>query len=340
VLISACSLGGQAQATDWSRQTTASGGGGLSELIKAARREGALVLPARPYGSAGWAANLDGFQQRYGIQVSLLSADDDASQVAEARRLDVLDLSPDVAEGNTAVLAPYVVFYWSEIPAALKNARAFWYADCGGFASIGYDSNHVAPVTSVQQLLTRGYKSAVSLVGDPTADEGALAAVVMASIAAGGTADDVAPGVDFFGRLRAAGNLGAWGGAGAPPVVIGWDYYQAGLFPDLAGWTHFVPPEASVAAYRAQAVSRYAAHPAAARLWEEYLFSDAGQNACLRLGARPARLDAMRDEGTLDQGAAAALDPVGSRPVVLTARELADARAYVAAHWAAALAGQ
>jgi putative spermidine/putrescine transport system substrate-binding protein len=72
-------------------------------------------------------------------------------------------------------------------------------------------------------------------------------------------------------------------------------------------------------------------------LWEEYLLSDTGQNACLNLGARPARLDAMRAEGTLDVAAAAALYPVGPKAVVLTAVELAAARSYVNAHWAAAV---
>ena len=34
-------------------------------------------------------------------------------------------------------------------------------------------------------------------------------------------------------------------------------------------------------------------HPAAARLWEEYLYSDAGQNLWLQGGARPVREAAM-----------------------------------------------
>lgn len=49
-----------------------------------------------------------------------------------------------------------------------------------------------------------------------------------------------------------------------------------------------------------QAVSRTAPHPAAARLWEEFLFSDAGQNVYLEGGGRPARTQAMTAAGTLE----------------------------------------
>ncbi len=42
-----------------------------------------------------------------------------------------------------------------------------------------------------------------------------------------------------------------------------------------------------------QAINADAPHPAAARLWQEYLYSDEGQNLWLAGGARPVRADAM-----------------------------------------------
>lgn len=339
MITSACAVGGHAQATDWSQQSSASSGGGLTQLVKAAKREGELTLAVRPGDSAGWLANMVAFQQKYGIQLTIVTTDTtDAAQVADAKRLDVLDLSPDVADAKKSLLAPYVVFYWVEIPSALKQPKAYWYDDCGAFMAIGFDATKVAAVTSVAGLLNPGLTGAVALPGDPRTDEAGLAAVVMASVANGGSASDPAPGVDFIHRVREAGNLGVWGASGPPPVLIDWDFAEADLFPNNHSWSYVVPADGAVAAYRAQAVSRYAAHPAAARLWEEYLFSDTGQNACLRLGARPARMDAMSREGTLDVAAAAALYPVGSKAVVLTAADLAAARAYVDSHWASAVA--
>ena len=71
-----------------------------------------------------------------------------------------------------------------------------------------------------------------------------------------------------------------------------------------------VPEEAVVAGYYFQAVNADAPHPAAARLWQEFLYSDEGQNLWLKGGARPVRFDAMKTAGTLDAAAAAALPPV------------------------------
>ena len=65
-----------------------------------------------------------------------------------------------------------------------------------------------------------------------------------------------------------------------------------------------VPDNAVVAAYYVQAISKDAPHPAAARLWQEFLYSDEGQNLWLKGGARPVRFDAMKTAGTLDATAA------------------------------------
>ncbi len=48
-------------------------------------------------------------------------------------------------------------------------------------------------------------------------------------------------------------------------------------------------------------------NPAAARLWQEFLYSDEVQNLWLKGGARPVRMEAMTDAGTIDEELAAAL---------------------------------
>ncbi len=56
-----------------------------------------------------------------------------------------------------------------------------------------------------------------------------------------------------------------------------------------------------------QAISKYAPHPNAARLWEEYLYSDAGQNIWLKGYCNPIRYEAMVTAGTVDAAAQAKL---------------------------------
>ena len=89
--------------------------------------------------------------------------------------------------------------------------------------------------------------------------------------------------------------------------------------------------------YYVQAVNKDAPHPAAARLWQEFLYSDAGQNLWLKGGARPVRLEAMQKAGTADAAAAAALPQVAGTPVIPTEEQNAKAKDYLAKNWANAV---
>ena len=124
------------------------------------------------------------------------------------------------------------------------------------------------------------------------------------------------------------------------PVVIDWDYLNVAQGVKLNGkldWKTVVPANAVVGSYYVQAINKDAPHAAAARLWEEFLYSDAGQNLWLQGGARPVRADAMRKAGTIDQTAFSALPPVTGTPVFLTADQTKTATDYLTAHWASAI---
>ena len=64
-----------------------------------------------------------------------------------------------------------------------------------------------------------------------------------------------------------------------------------------------------MASYYIQAINKDAPHPAAARLWQEYLFSPEGQNTWLKGFARPVLQDKLIADGTIDQEALDALAP-------------------------------
>ena len=106
---------------------------------------------------------------------------------------------------------------------------------------------------------------------------------------------------------------------------------------NLPSWKVFVPSDAVLGGYYAQAITKTAPHPAAARLWEEYLYSATGQNLWLQGGARPVEMTAMQSSGTLNQTYAAALPAVSGSPVTLNQSQAAAAASYLAGNWSAAV---
>jgi len=334
--------------------TSATDLGGMAGLVDAAKKEGTLNVIALPPDWANYGEVIKGFQAKYGLKVD--SAQPDASsadEITAAKNLkgqskapDVFDLGTAVANANTAMYAPYKVATFGDIPAALKDANGLWVNDYGGYMSIGYDAGKVPAPTTVQDLLKPAYKGKVALNGDPTKAGAAFNGVVMTAISQGGSADDISKGVAFFTSLKNAGNFlpvdptGATIESGQTPVVIDWDYLNVGQATKLKGkmdWKTVVPAGAVVGGYYVQAINKEAPHPAAARLWEEYLYSDEGQNLWLQGGARPVREAAMVTAGTIDKTANGALPKADGTPVFLTKEQTDKANAYLAANWAKAI---
>jgi putative spermidine/putrescine transport system substrate-binding protein len=340
--------------TSAAKATSAADLGGMDALVTAAKKEGQLNVIALPPDWANYGEIIKAFGDKYGIKVN--SAQPDASsqdEINAANQLkgqgnapDVFDLGTAVALANTAKFAPYKVATWSEIPDALKDASGTWVNDYGGYMSIGYDTSKVPDPQSVTDLLKPEYKGKVALNGDPTQAGAAFNGVVMAALGNGGSADDVSKGVDFFAQLKKAGNFlpvdptPATIESGQTPVVIDWDYLNVAQGGKLTGkltWKTVVPANAVVGSYYVQAVSSDAPHPAAARLWQEFLYSDQGQNLWLKGGARPVRADAMKQAGTIDKTAFGALPATTGTPVFLTAGQTQKAKDYLAANWAKAI---
>jgi putative spermidine/putrescine transport system substrate-binding protein len=333
--------------------TSAQALGGLPALEAAANKEGALNVIALPPDWANYGAIISAFKAKY-PQIKVTSAQPDATskdEINAANTLkgqsnapDVFDLGQAVAASSTSSFAPYKVATWSDIPDKLKDGNGTWVNDYGGDMSIGYNAKVVPAPTTVADLLKPAYKGKVALNGDPTAAGAAFSGVAMASLGNGGSADDISKGVDFFKQLKAAGNFlpvdptPATVKAGQTPVVIDWDYLNLAQGKSLAGtnidWKTVVPQNAVLASYYVQAINKDAPHPAAARLWEEFLYSDQGQNLWLAGGARPVRLDAMTKAGTVDQAGVKALPQATGTPVILTQAQSDKAAAFLKDNWA------
>ncbi len=331
--------------------TSAADFGGMDKLIEAAKAEGELNVIALPPDWANYKEIIDTFSAKYGIKVN--SAQPDANsqdeinaanqQKGKSTAPDVFDLGQAIALANTAMFAPYKVATFDSIPAQFKDPNGTWVNDYGGYMSIGYDSSKVPDVTNVNDLLKPEFRGKVALNGDPTTASAAANGVLMAAIANGGSADDIAPGVDFFKRLKQAGNFlpvdptPATIESGQTPVVIDWDYLSAAETAKIPTWKVFVPNNALVGGYYFQAINKDGPHPAAARLWQEFLYSDEGQNLFLKGLARPVRADAMEKGGTVDKALLAKLPPVNGTAVIATDEQTKKNADYLGANWAAAI---
>jgi putative spermidine/putrescine transport system substrate-binding protein len=337
-------------AADAKTATSAADFGGMKGLIEAAKAEGELNVTALPPDWANYGKMISTFEEKYGIKVN--SAQPDASSQDEinaanqlkgqSRAPDVFDLGTNVALRNTDLFAPYKVATWDDIPEALKEPNGVWVNDYGGFMSIGYNAGKVPAITKVDDLLKPEFRGKVALNGNPTQAAAGFHGVVMAAVANGGSADDIEPGLAFFKKLKEAGNFlpvdptPATIASGQTPVVIDWEYLNVAQTKALEGkidWKLIVPEGAAVGAYYIQAINKDAPHPAAARLWEEFLYSDEGQNIWLQGFARPVRIEAMTKAGTVDKDALALLPKATGTPVYLTQAQIEKGQKFLLDKW-------
>ena len=196
----------------------------------------------------------------------------------------------------------------------MKDTRGLWTGDYWGAISIGYNANLVStPPTTWKDLLKPGLQGQVALNGSPLTSGSAVAGVFAAALANGGSLSNVGPGIDFFAKLKRSGNFipvqstPQTVASGQTPISIDWDYLNLAYvkeFPAARLEGRPSRPTASTARYYAQAINATAPHPWAARLWEEFLYSDQGQLLWLKGFSHPARFqDLVEAEG--DPGVAA-----------------------------------
>ena len=337
VFAAGCSSGGSSGSTtsssgskDVSTASSLSAAGGMSSLVAAAKKEGTLNVITLPADWANYGTIMKDFTAKYGIKIN--DANPDGSSQDEINAMTQLkgqSRAPDVLDMGTAfavkadqqgLLAPYKVSTWSKIPASSKAADATYYADYGGYVAIGYNSAKVkTPPTSFKDLLNPEYKNEVAINGNPTQAGAAFAAVYAAALSNGGSFSNIAPGVAYFKKLKQAGNFvpvtasAATMESGQTPIIVWWDYLLASeIGPGVKGLKIVIPTDSHYAAYYDQAINKQAPDPAAARLWEEYLYSTTGQNLWLEGKARPIELNTLISDKSVNETAYKALPPAPS----------------------------
>ena len=339
-----------AAVVDWKTATSA-GDGGVDAVCAAGKAEGQLNLIATPPDWANYGQMITDFEAKYGIKVVSDQPDADSqTEITTAQQLagtgrqpDIFDLGTVVALANTDMYAPYMPVVWDTIPDANKEATGLWINNYTGFQTIGYDAS-LGDITKVADLADPKYKGKVALNGDPLKASAGFNGVVLSALANGGSADNIQPGIDFMKKLADSGNLlpvdptPATIASGQTPIVIDWTYNNGSqigaLQPKGITWKVVVPSDAPpVASFYNEAINKDAAHPAAARCWVEYVFSDAGQNTWLKGFAMPVRLAAMQAAGTVDAAALAAVNPPTTPPVMLTPEQIDAAKKVLTDQW-------
>ena len=305
----------------------------MSQLVADAKKEGHLTVIALPPDWANYGQIISTYQTKYGIPIKSQAPDDSSSQELQAVTTykntaslepDAVDVGPSfAAQGKTEGLwAPYKNTHWDTIPANLKDPDGYWCGDYYGVVAFGANRDIVKNMPEDwSDLLKPEYRNMVSIDGDPRTAQDAFMAVWGAALANGGSLDDITPGIDFFQELKQRGNFipvdnyPANISKGTTPIALKWDYLLIGYKEEWAGnppITVVVPPSGVIGGFYCQAISRYSYHPYAARLWEEFLYSDEGQLLYLQGFAHPVRYNDLAKQGKIPPALAAKLPPASA----------------------------
>ena len=189
------------------------------------------------------------------------------------------------------------------------------------------------------------YKGLVALNGDPRQSGAAFAGVMAASLANGGSADDIMPGIQFFSDLKKSGNLAASDVtsatllSGETPIAIDWSYNLPGLQSQLedAGLTVETdfPTDGVYGGFYSQGVVKDSPHQACAKLWIEHILSDEGALGYLQGGAMPARYQSLVDRGLVTEELKKNLPPddLIAQIKFLTPAQIAAAKSVLEENW-------
>jgi putative spermidine/putrescine transport system substrate-binding protein len=333
---------------------------GLALLVKNAKKEGHLNTIALPPDWANYGEMISTFQKKYGIKITNDNPDGSSAQENEAirslkgdsRAPDVVDVSLAfaIAGANEGLYAKYFNTNYKTIPRSLKDTRGFWMGDYWGAVSIGYNKSLVQnPPKTWKDLLKGEYKGKVAMNGSPLSSGSAIAGVFAATLGAGGTLSDVGPGIDFFATMKKSGNFipvqttPQTVASGQTPISIDWDYNNLAYVKEFpaANWGVTIPSDGVYAAYYAQAVNANAPHPWAARLWEEFCYSDQGQLIWLKGFSHPARFNDLATRNALPKSLLAALPSPALYAKVKFASlgQQTKAKAKIATDWPSKVGG-
>ncbi|MCI4463057.1 MAG: extracellular solute-binding protein [Caldisericum sp.] len=338
-------------------EQTGTGNAYLDQLIKAAQKEGELTVIALPHDWANYGEIISTFSTKYGIKVNELdpnAGSGDEIEAIKANKGSTGPQAPDVIDvglawGPTAkeqgLIQPYKVQTWDTIPNDVKDPDGYWYGDYYGVLAFEVNSSVIKNIPQDwSDLLKPEYKGKVALGGDPRTSAMAAMAVAAAAIANGGSFDNVMPGLEFFAKLNKAGNfvpvIAKPGtiASGETPIAMMWDYLALTDRDNFNGNPEIsvvIPKSSVVAGVYVQAISAYAPHPNAAKLWMEFLYSDEGQLLYLKGYVHPIRYNDLAKRNVIPEDLAKKLPPAElyAKAIFPTIDQITKAKKDIADNW-------
>jgi putative spermidine/putrescine transport system substrate-binding protein len=326
----------------------------LADLIAAAQEEGTLNLIAVPDWWCNYGEAIETFKSKYGLEVNQLNPNataEDELEAIKANKDNPGPQSPDVIDmallftpafKDEGLIQPYKVATWNTIPDAEKDPEGYWY---GGYYFVlsflvNTDVQPDVPQDWVD-LLDPKYHGQVALSGDPRTVNEAMHTVFASALANGGSLDNAQPGLDFFAKLNESGNLVSVTAtrdrvaSGETPIRITWDSEALSAMDAFAGNPNtqmMIPTSGRFAEKFVLAISAYAPHPNAAKLWMEFLYSDDGQLLWMKGYCRPIREADLRARGVIPEDLLAKLPEV-SDAVFPTVEQLTAAKKLITDNW-------
>jgi putative spermidine/putrescine transport system substrate-binding protein len=360
MLLAACGGGGAATCDPITSADTIP----LEELERCATAEGTISTIALPRDWANYGEIIDTFSERYGLEYNGLDPNAGSSEELEAIRANRDNPGPqapdvvDIGVGHTVtamadgLIAPYKVATWDSIP--MKDPDGYWWAEYYGVLTFEGNNDIITTMPEDwEDLIDPMYRGMVAMAGDVLQSNESVMTVLAAGLSrTGGNFEGAAEaGLQFWAEVNQAGNfipvISDVGkiAQGETPLTIQWDYLSLANRDTLAGNPELsivVPRTGVVAGPYAGAISAFAPHPYAARLWWEFVMSDEGQLMYLKGYAHPIRFNDMAARGVIPQELADRLPPAEAyeQAIFLTTDQLTEAKTIITEGWRRVVFGE
>jgi putative spermidine/putrescine transport system substrate-binding protein len=326
---------------------------GEKDLYEKAAKEGMVVSFDTGPTWANWARQFSEFKKRY-PQVEIVYND-----LGSAATVVALDKARNRPQADTAyyfaasavdastkgVVAPFKPVNFDKLPDLFKHASGEWFTIHQLTIAFIVNTKLVKSVPqSWADLLKPEYKNTVVYL-DPRSTGVGQVLTFAANFAAGGTMDNVKPGIDYLDKLHKSGNVVRVEGTtpyakfvkGEIPIWISYenDGLKAKLVDGMGDAAAVViPKEASVAAPYAISLVKNGPNPNAGRLWLNWTMSDAGQKIFAEGFVRPSV------PGTQLPDSVAKYMPAAPQVRPLDLAKAAARKAEIDAGWAKAVLGR
>lgn len=279
---------------------------GEKALYEAAEKEGLVVSFDTGPEWANWKSLFREFKKRYPeVELTYNDLGSAATVVAleKTRRRPQADTAYYFAASavdavKKDVVAPFQPINFEKLPAVFKEASGKWFTiHTLNIAFLVNKKLVKNSPTSWADLLKPEFKNSVVYLDPRTTGVGQVM-VFAAAYAAGGTVDNVKPGIDYLGQLHALGNVQRVEGTtpyakflkGEIPVWISYenDGLKAKHVDGMGDALEvIIPKEASVAAPYAISLVKNAPNPNSGKLWLNFIMSEVGQGLFAQGFVRP-----------------------------------------------------